>query len=435
MTISRRGFVGAGAALFAAAGCRSAGVTSGRDAKIQGFDEKTVADDLAAPWVPFSEKKVRVGIAGQGFCWFGGLFNYQDHPNAEVVACAELDPKRRENLQQTVRAQKAYVSCEEMIKHAAEDKLDAVYIATDARSHIQLAIMALEHGLHVVTSCPVFLGKDQLEYVPKLVDAVKRSGKLYMMNETSAFRPECYAMRKLYEEGRLGAITYTEGEYFHPSGNDPDADKGKPHDHFSYKGWRWGMPPMYYPTHATGFYTCVTHKRFTEVTCSGIPSLKYKYRPEAQNEYGNPYGSEYAMFRCEDGSRARMLVSWDVPSFGAEIGRIWGQKGCFVPEQCSRSGKKVILDGYTGWFEKEVRENPSRYLKPHLAPAIEKAGTGGHGGSHAYLTDDFLRGILLKNHTVCCDLVTSLNTTIAGVYAHLSAMKGGETLKIPEVSL
>jgi hypothetical protein len=31
------------------------------------------------------------------------------------------------------------------------------------------------------------------------------------------------------------------------------------------------------------------------------------------------------------------------------------------------------------------------------------------------------------------DIKTALDTTIAGVYAHMSAMKGGETLKIPTV--
>lgn len=47
---------------------------------------------------------------------------------------------------------------------------------------------------------------------------------------------------------------------------------------------------------------------------------------------------------------------------------------------------------------------------------------------------DFIRGIILGDkHKVCVDLVTALNTAIAGVYAHMSAMKGGECLKIPEV--
>ncbi len=417
--ISRRGFMGAGAAFFAAAGMSAQGAE--KKEKIQGFDERDAGKLEGKKWEPFSDKKVRVGIAGEGFCSFGSAFGYQTCPNVEVVACAELDAGKRKLLQERVKAQKAYASCEEMIKHGAEDKLDAIYVATDARSHIRLAIMALEHGINVTTAVPAFLGKDQLEFVPKLLDAVKRSGKIYMMNETTAFRPECYAMRKLYENGKFGAITYTEGEYFHPGGNDVDAAKNLPHDHFSYGAWRWGLPPQYYPTHSNGFYTCVTHKRFTEVTCTGVASLKFPYRAEAKNEYGNPYGSEYAMFKCEDGSAARMLVAWDNPGYGAEMGRIWGQKGCYVPEK----------GGYCGWFADEVKKDAS-YLKPQLAPGMD---LGGHGGSHGYLTDDFVRAILLKDHKVCVDVIAALNMTLGGVYAHMSAMKGGETLKIPEVTL
>jgi hypothetical protein len=40
----------------------------------------------------------------------------------------------------------------------------------------------------------------------------------------------------------------------------------------------------------------------------------------------------------------------------------------------------------------------------------------------------------IQGHKVCVDVATALNTTVAGVYAHLSAMKSGETLKIPVFS-
>ena len=67
----------------------------------------------------------------------------------EVVACAELLPETLKLLQERVKAKKAYPSCEEMIRHAGEDKLEAVYIATDAPSHCQFAILALEQWLKV----------------------------------------------------------------------------------------------------------------------------------------------------------------------------------------------------------------------------------------------------------------------------------------------
>ena len=326
------------------------------------------AGELApAEWQPFSDKKVRVGIAGEGVCNFGSQFGYQNHPNVEVVAVTDLDPAKCKLLQERTRAPKTYPSCEEMIKNAAADKLEAVYIATDAPSHARLAIMALEHGLHVA-----------------LLDAVKASGKVYHMNETTAFRESCYTMRKLYEAGELGNIVYAEGEYFHCTGLKDGLGVG------SYKGWRDCIPPLYYATHSTGYYTFTTHKRFTEVTCIGRPSVLPQYsRP---NRYNNCFGSEFAFYKNEEGGSARILVAYDVLARNGERGRVWGTKGSYDDLTMSFLGDKEALERVA-------------WRKPKLPPGMP---AGGHGGSHGYLTDDFIRAILVKDHHHCCDIKTSL---------------------------
>ena len=405
---SRRGFLGAGSALVAVTGCTTAtGTAAKKKEVIQGFDETDAGKLSAAEWTPFSDRKVRVGIAGEGVCDFGSQFVYQSHPNSEVVAVTDLDPAKCKLLQERTGAKKTYPSCEELIKNAAADKIEAIYIATDAPSHARLAIMALEHGLHVASAVPAIFGADQLKLVPKMVAAAKASGKVYMMNETTAFRPQCFAMRRYFEGGALGDHVYTEGEYFHFWKNE-----GIP----SYKGWRYGLPPQYYCTHSNGFYTCTTHGSFTEVTCVGVKSDLRDFKDGA-NAYKNPYGSEVALFKTSDGGAARMMVAWGAPGYAAENGRTHGTKGSFN-----------YLEKYTG-REKELAAKID-VLKPHLPPGVD---AGGHGGSHGYLTDDFLRAILVPGHKVCCDLKTALDTTVAGIYAHLSAMKGGETLKIPTV--
>ena len=409
MTISRRGFVGAGAAFFAAAGASADAVK--KEEVIQGFDEIDPGKLQDKPWEPFSDKKVRIGVAGAGF---GVKFAYETHPNAEVVAVTDLDPQKRLKMQKHMRAPKTYPSCEEMIKNASADKLEAVYIATDAPSHARLSIMALEHGLHVVTACPAIYGSDQLELVPKLVDAVKSSGKLYMMNETSAFRPQCYAMRKIFEAGGFGKHIFTEGEYFHYKGKRVG----------SYGGWRIGSPPQYYPTHSNAFYTCVTHGSFVEVSCIGNKSDLPDYK-ETANRYKNPFDCEVAFFKTSDGGSARMAVMWGAPGYGAEIGRCHGTLGSYGSFPIKTPSVQNTL-GYRGLRSDLVSKLELR--KPRLPRGVY---AGGHGGSHGYLTEDFLRGILVPEHKVCVDLKTALDTTVAGVYAHLSAMKDGETLKIP----
>ena len=405
--ISRRGFIGAGSALFAVAGCATAGKSEKKEV-MQGFDENFAGKLSGTEWKPFSDKKVRVGIAGEGVCNFGSAFAYQTHPNVEVVAVTDLDPVKCKQLQERTKAKKTYPSCEELIKNAAADKLEALYIATDAPSHARLAIMALEHGLNVASAVPAFFGKDQLELVPKIVEAAKKSGKLYMMNETTAFRPECVAMRALFEGGALGKHVYTEGEYFHYWGQNGIA---------SYNGWRHGLPPQYYPTHSNGFYTCTTHGSFTEVSCIGIKSDLPDFK-DGKNPHNNPFGSEVALFKTSDGGAARMGVMWDAPGYHGETGRINGSKGSYGTYTSNYEGQEKALAAKID------------ILKKPLPPGVN---AGWHGGSHAYLTDDFIRGILVPGHKVCCGLKTALDTTIGGVYAHMSALKGGETLKIPQI--
>ena len=68
-------------------------------------------------------------------------------------------------------------------------------------------------------------------------------------------------------------------------------------------------------------------------------------------------------------------------------------------------------------------------------PALPRGvAAGGHGGSHGYLMDDFVDAIL-RGHKPAVDVIDALNMTVPGYYAHLSAMKDGETMKIPQCSL
>ena len=54
----------------------------------------------------------------------------------------------------------------------------------------------------------------------------------------------------------------------------------------------------------------------------------------------------------------------------------------------------------------------------------------GHNGSHAFLVDDFVRSVL-TGKLPPVDPWMAATYTIAGIYAHKSAMMGGVTLKLP----
>ncbi len=377
------GLAGVGGAAFAA------------EEKIQGFDETATTVQQGKVWQPVSDRKVRVGIVGYGVCRFGAAFGFQDHPNVEVAAVSDLFPERCAELAKACRCEKTYPSLEEMVK---DDTLEAIFLATDAPSHARHAILALEHGKHVACAVPATWGS--LEEGAALYEAVKKSGKNYQMFETSAFHDDCYAMRTLYNAGKLGRIIYSEGEYYHYVDTPID----------SYKGWRIACPPIWYPTHSTAYHVAVCGEHYTEVSCMGLPSVLAD-RASGDNQYKNKFGTQIALFRTSGGGMSRMLVSLDSPGYGGEVGRVRGEKG------------SVIGTTYQGLEDITGLE----LAKPPLPPTVDG---GGHGGSHGYLMDEFVTSILQERRPLI-DIAWSLNMTVCGIVAHESALKDGELLKIP----
>lgn len=364
---------------------------------IQGFEESPTDPNASKNWKPISDRKIRVGIVGYGVCRFGAAFGFQDHPNVEVAAVSDLFPDRCDTLAKACRCQKKYPSLEEMVK---DDKLEAIFVATDAPSHTRHCIEVLKHGKHVACAVPAVFGS--LEEADQLFEAVEASGKKYMLFETSYYHADVHAMRQIYRAGGFGKLVYTEGEYFHYSVSTIP----------SYKNWRFGLPPQWYPTHSNGYYIGVTGGSFTEVSCLGMPSVLPALQPQ-NNRYKNPFGTEIASFRTSEGGMARMGVSWDTPGFGGEKGRVRGQRGSFT-------------DAYAG----QEKKLPS-FARPALPPNVKP---GGHGGSHGQLTNEFVSAILSDRQPLV-DIAQALNLTVSGVVAHQSALKNGELLKIPQYKL
>ncbi len=382
---------------FGAAALGWAGAARSQERPIQGF-EKAAADPKASQgWKAISDRRIRVGIAGYGVCQFGAAFSFQDHPNVEVVAVTDLVPERCAGLAKACRCAKTYPSLEEMVKN---DRIEAVFVATDAPSHARHCLEVLKHGKHVATAVPAVFGS--LEDAQQVLEAVRKSGLKYMMFETSCFHEDLHAMREIYRAGGLGKLVYAEGEYYHYMAEPIP----------SYKDWRVGLPPQWYPTHSNAYYSGVSGGSFTEVSCLGMPSAIPHLRPE-NNRYRNPFGTEIALFRTSEGGSARMAVSWDTPGDSGERGRVRGQRGSFY-----------------GRYEGLEKKLPNT-KRPPLPPKVEG---GGHGGSHGYLMNEFVMAIL-ENRQPLVDVGMALNMTAAGIVAHQSALKNGELLKIPQFSL
>lgn len=365
--------------------------------EIQGF-ERSQEPDPSEGWVPFSNRKVRIGLVGYGVCKFAADFGFQNHPNVEVVAVSDLFPDRCAELAKVTGCNKTYPSLEELVK---DDNIEAVFVATDAPSHARHCMEVLNHGKHVAVAVPAAFGS--IEEGEQLLEVVKNNrGLKYMMFETSCFRRDLYEMRKIYEAGGFGEIVYSEGEYWHYSAHGID----------SHNKWRDGMPPQWYPTHNTAYYVGITGDTFTEVSCLGMPSYMERYKKE-NNIYKNPFATQIAFFKTSNGGISRQSRSSDTPGPGAETGRVRGTRGSYDTE-------------YNG-----LEKNLPDLRRPPLPPGVP---AGGHGGSHGRLTNEFIASII-QDRTPLVDIIAALNMTVPGIVAHESAIRGGEWLKIPQYSM
>ena len=141
-----------------------------------------------------------------------------------------------------------------------------------------------------------------------------------------------------------------------------------------------------------------------------------------RNAIGNMFTSEVGLFRTAEGGLSRIIICGSQGEY-LEAGRVRGEYAGFNQTfRGDKVGKRRYADAIKGGL---------KLKKYALPPGVEP---GGHGGSHGYLGHDFIDAIL-RGRKPRVDVLDALNMTTPGYYAHLSAMKDGETMKIPQYSL
>ncbi len=398
MDLSRRSFVGALAAAQAATGAA-----------------QTIKPQKKA------NKPVRIGVVGGGF---GTSFQWHLHPDCKVEAVCDVRADRLQRLSEVYRCGNQYRNYLEMLKTA---QLDAVAVFTPAPLHVWMAVEAMNAGKHVISAVPAGLSVAQLE---RLLETVKSTGLRYMMAETSYYRPEIITCRQMAARKEFGTIFYSEAEYHH-EGLIPLM-----YDEHGSPTWRYGLPPMLYPTHCTGMIVPVTGERLVEVQAVGWGD---NHEILASNQYGNPFWNTTAFFKTSGGHSSRVSVFWHVAAGGTERGQFYGDRASFLmerpegsPDMIARilNGGKTTLDA-NGYPEGQVEMKP--YKQPNHWETLPEAlrVKSGHGGSHVFLTNEFIQAIVEDRHPAV-NVWEAIAFTMPGVIAHQSALKGGETLKIKD---
>jgi predicted dehydrogenase len=373
----------------------------------------------AAAAAPGDGSTVRIGVVGGRF---GADFQWHLQPDCRVEAVCDIRPDRLQRLSEVYRCQRQFTNYREMLKSAP---LDAVAIFTPAPMHAWMAMEAMKAGKHVISAVPAGVRAEELE---QLLETVKSTGLRYMMAETSYYRPEIITCREMAGRGEFGTIFYSEAEYHH-EGLIPLM-----FDERGFPTWRHGFPPMLYPTHCTGMVVPVTGERLTEVQAIGWGD---GHEVLKTNMYGNPFWNTTAFFRTSKGRSSRISVFWHVAAGGTERAAFYGDRASYIlarPEgspntlvRISKDGKTVIdANGYPEGVVKQERFQQPDHME--RLPAAMRVKSG-HGGSHTFITHEFIRAIVENRHPAV-NIWEAIAYTMPGIVAHQSAMRKGEVLKI-----
>ena len=216
-----------------------------------------------------SQRKLNIAIVGLGF---GAEFIpiYQRHPNANMYAICQRDPKKLDAIGDAFGVDVRYTDYRQLLK---DPKVDVVHINSPIPDHGWMSIAGLKAGKHVACTVPM---ATSIEDCRKIVELQKKTKLKYMMMETVVYAREFLYISELYRKGTLGKIQFLQASH------QQDMD-----------GWPnyWpGLPPMWYATHCVGPMLALTDATAEYVSCFGSGTV----RKELIKHYGSPFAVETA---------------------------------------------------------------------------------------------------------------------------------------------
>jgi len=404
---------------------------------------------------------ISVGIVGLG--QFGSVFVplFKAHPFVDRIALCDMEPERVKRfaedpfIKEKLSEKDLYYSFDDICK----SDIDAIAIFTQPWLHAPQAVKAMEKGKHVYSAVPIISlpdGDEILQWCDKLVKTSEKTGKFYMLGETSYYHPESMFCRRKVKEGEFGNIVYAEGEYFHDVDSScnlrvvnekrTSTKSGKEYlkilKKYAERGIKTG--PMHYPTHSVRGLFSIIGSRAEKVT-------GYGYKNQNNDPYFKTYNYEFsnevALVKMNNGAVVRLIEFREVAGSIAdsETFRIFGTKGSYAEKRWMYNGRDnppaphlletIILT------DEKMRDPLPEEVKNAFKKVMYRDKTEielqnidfvptGHKGSHPYLVNEFVSAVY-EERKPAIDAKVAAHWMAVGVMAHKSALKDGETLKVP----
>lgn len=155
------------------------------------------------------DKKLKIGVIGNGSISGVHLRAYSLNPNVEIYALCDINEERlnKRGDEYHVDPSRRFTDVNEMVKLP---EIDAVSVCVWNAAHAECAIAALNAGKHVLCEKPMALNAQQAEAMKEAAD---RNGKLLMIGFVRRFGNDCAIVQDFVKNDFFGDMYYAKANY------------------------------------------------------------------------------------------------------------------------------------------------------------------------------------------------------------------------------
>lgn len=317
-------------------------------------------------------RAVLVGCGGMSRRWTAVS---KDHPDLDIVGFVDII----EDAAKTRAADYGdgdYVIGTDLAKTLKETKPDLVFDCTIPEAHTPNALIAFEHGCHVLSEKPM---ADSMANARSALEAAKKAGLTYAMIQNRRYDPNIRRLRRFLDTNHLGSLTTVNCDF--------------------YKGAHFG-----------GFRDHMKHVLLLDMAIHTFDAARLITGADPVSVYckeWNPSGSWFdhdasaiAIYEMSNGTVYTYRGSW----CSEGLNTTWECDWRIVGEQGS-----ITWDGSDG-FQTEVVTQPGGFSSKCEALEIPEHNKQDRTGGHEGIIHEFVDCI--KNggtpETACTDNIKSL---------------------------
>ena len=320
----------------------------------------------------------------------------------------------------------AYTAYDDIL---ADGNVDAIALCVRCREQGALAARALEAGKHVNSEVPA---AHTMEDCWRIVTQAERTGLVYQLAEQTRYWGFVDTWRDLVARGRLGRVTFCEGQYigyygtrqfFQDPNNGEFCTVEQLGEHPGARPtWIHEMPPIHYLPHELSPMLKVLDDRVVEVTAMSTGKPSYSHP-----EIGQP-DIQVALMKTEKDAILRMATGFTqkIPSRrGHHWYQVLGTRGS-VEWKRSQRGRPLM------WLADDqmhdMAEVDWRFERTDAPP---EAVASGHGDADYYVHATF-RDAVREGKAMEFDVYRAIETAAPAILAADSIDRGTQAMKVPD---